>query len=129
MEASARTLLIVEDEEGVRRLLRIILAEDRYTLLEAPTGAKALHVLEHHPGDIDLLLTDVGLPGMNGPELAHLASQLRPRIKVLFISGHTGDALVHLGLLDSDRALLQKPFSPDELRGKVREVLSAASGA
>ncbi|HKD99699.1 MAG TPA: response regulator [Planctomycetota bacterium] len=124
--ASHPTILLVEDEEGVRRLMRIILAEDRYEILEAPTGAKALYLVEHEVASIDLLLTDVGLPGMSGPELAHRVSQIRPGIKVLFISGHTGEALVHLGLLDSDRALLQKPFSPDQLRAKVRDVLRVA---
>jgi two-component system, cell cycle sensor histidine kinase and response regulator CckA len=119
------TILLVDDEDPVRRLLRILLENDGYSLLEAPTGAKALHLAEHHDGRIDVLITDVRLPGMNGCELAHLLTQARPRLRVIYISGHAMEALSELGLVEPGQVLLQKPFKADDLRGKVREALAA----
>lgn len=92
-------------------------------MLEAAAGAEALDVCRHHEGPIDLVITDVVMPGMNGRELAARLTDLVPDARVLFISGYTGGVLVEHGVLEAGTEFLQKPFSPHRLTQKVREAL------
>jgi two-component system, cell cycle sensor histidine kinase and response regulator CckA len=117
----AETILLVEDEDTIRRLVRDVLGRSGYTVLDAPAGDPALELLRAN--EVDLLLTDVVMPGMSGPDLARIATGERPSIRVLFTSGYTNepDEL----LADPDAAFIGKPFSPQSLVAKVREVLDA----
>jgi CheY-like chemotaxis protein len=120
------TVLLAEDEEGVRRLAREALAGQGYALLEAGDGAGALRLAERHPGPIHLLVTDSVMPGMNGRELSQRLLGSRPGVKVLYVSGYSESVIVHHGALDPGSAFLQKPFSAPALLRKVREVLDQA---
>jgi nitrogen-specific signal transduction histidine kinase/ActR/RegA family two-component response regulator len=120
------TVLLVEDAHALRELARELLEAGGYTVLEAANGADAISLAEKHPGPIHLLLSDVVMPGMNGPELAGKIIGARPDTKVLYMSGYTGDALPVQELLNSGAALLHKPFTGLSLATKVREVLAAA---
>jgi two-component system, cell cycle sensor histidine kinase and response regulator CckA len=117
------TILLVEDEPGVRQLVREMLHRLGYTILEAGGGPEALRLFDQHQGSIDLLLTDVIMPQMSGRELAERLRLRRPSLKVLYVSGYTDDMLAHHGMLEADVFLLPKPFAPDELARKLREVL------
>ena len=117
------TILLVEDEPGVRQLVREMLHRLGYTILEAGCGAEALRTFDQHQGSIDLLLTDVIMPQMSGRDLAERLRLVRPSLKVLYISGYTDDMLAHHGMLDANVYLLPKPFAPNELARKLREVL------
>ncbi|HWP34099.1 MAG TPA: PAS domain-containing protein, partial [Thermodesulfobacteriota bacterium] len=119
------TVLLVEDEDAVRTLARQVLEQHGYRVLEAAGAADALALVEWHRGSIDLLLTDVVMPGMSGRELAERFAAARGAVKVLYMSGYTDSAIVHHGILDPGTAFLQKPFSPAALAGKVRDVLDA----
>jgi two-component system cell cycle sensor histidine kinase/response regulator CckA len=119
------TILLVEDEPALRAMVRNVLESKGYKVLEARHGEDALMVSELHRGPIDLLLTDVVMPGMSGRELAEHLVSADKNTKVLYMSGYTDDAIVHHGVLGSDMAFLQKPFSPDSVVRKVREVLDA----
>ncbi len=124
-ERGQETILLVEDETNLRRLARQYLETQGYKILEAEDGAAALQITSGHQGIIDLLLTDVVMPGMNGRELAiHIAGQ-RPEIRVLYMSGYTENAIGHNGMLDAGINLLQKPFSLPSLKDRVREVLDS----
>jgi PAS domain S-box-containing protein len=122
-QQGTETLLLVEDEDAVRALVRNVLREKGYRILEASRGEEALELAEQYGEPIDLLLTDVVMPQMNGRELARRLANLLPQIKVLYISGYADNALWYQGGLDSGGAFLQKPFSPEALARKVREVL------
>ncbi len=117
------TLLLVEDEDVVRFLTREILVGQGYTVLEASRGDEAIRICTQHGGPIHLMVTDVVMPGMSGPQVAKALQPLRPEMKVLYVSGYTDDAIVHHGILTSGLAFLQKPFAPESLARKVREVL------
>jgi two-component system, cell cycle sensor histidine kinase and response regulator CckA len=117
------TVLLVEDEDGVRSLVREVLKRHGYKVLETRHGGEALVASEKHKGKIDLLLTDVVLAQMNGREIARRLCPQRPDMKVLFVSGYTEEAIHHHGVLDPGTAFLQKPFTPTVLARKVREVL------
>jgi two-component system cell cycle sensor histidine kinase/response regulator CckA len=117
------TILLVEDEEAVRALSRHVLTSCGYRVLEAVDGQAALEVSQEHPGEIDLLLTDVIMPHLSGPEVAAQLVSRYPGLKVLYCSGYTDDAVVQHGVHDKEVAFLQKPFSPGELALRVREVL------
>lgn len=119
------TVLIVEDEEAVRELAREILENTGYTVLEARHGVEALLISDRHNGPIHLLLTDVIMPQLNGRGLAQRLTTLRPDIKVLFMSGYTTKDLISHGMLDPDVDFLQKPFTPDGLALKVRQILDS----
>jgi len=119
----SETVLVVEDEDGVRSIIRRILENRGYTVLDASNGPDALAVSDAHAGAIDLLLTDVVLPQMSGRAVAEAVTARRPAIKVLFMSGYTDDAIVHHGMLDAGLAFLQKPFTAQALAERVRAVL------
>jgi PAS domain S-box-containing protein len=119
----SETVLLVEDEEGVRQLARAGLRARGYTVLEAGSGDEALALAERHAGRIDLLLSDVIMPRMSGARLAERLRSLRPELKVLFVSGYTDSALFRQGILSGKADCLLKPFTPEELARKVREVL------
>jgi len=117
------TILLVEDEAAVRLLLRDILESNGYIVLEASRAAEALEASERHGGPIQLLLTDVVMPDISGRKLADRLKTLRPEAKVLYMSGYTDTAIVQHGLLEPGVAFLQKPFTPEALSRRVREVL------
>ncbi|MEO6119772.1 MAG: ATP-binding protein [Terriglobales bacterium] len=119
----SETVLLVEDEDGVRALVRQVLHKHGYTVLEARHGGEALLHCERHVGPIQLLLTDVVLEQMGGPELARRLSGIRPDMRVLYISGYTDDAIIHHGVLTEGTAFLQKPFTTEALARKIRQVL------
>jgi len=121
------TILLVEDEEGVRELARDILRASGYTVLEARNGPEALLLCERHQGPLDLLLTDVVMPRMSGRELAERLGPLRPDLSVLYMSGYTDDAVIRHGVLGAGTAFLQKPFAPAALVQRVRESLDLAT--
>jgi CheY-like chemotaxis protein len=116
------TVLLVEDEDGLRALARLILEKHGYTVLAAANGGEALLACRQHPGPIDLLVTDVVMPHMGGPEVARQVAPLRPGMKVLFLSGYADDAVLRQGS-GGDVPFLPKPFTPAALANKVREVL------
>ncbi len=121
----AETILIVEDEDLVRTLASRSLRERGYRVIEAHQGTDALRRLEADPGGIDLVITDVVMPEMGGRELARRLAGLRPSLPVLFISGYTGEDVIQRGLLEPGAPFQQKPFTPDGLARKVREMLDA----
>jgi PAS domain S-box-containing protein len=123
----SETILLAEDDDAVRALLRETLAKSGYTVLIATRPSQAVRLCEEHKGKIDLLLTDLVMPEMSGKDLAEQIQGLYPRVKVLYMSGYTDNAIVHHGVLDSGVAFLQKPFTPDGLLRKVREVLRTSS--
>jgi signal transduction histidine kinase len=117
------TILLVEDSESVQKLMCAVLAQQGYTVLTAGDGESALKLLRQHQGPLHLLMTDVVLPGMGGPEIAAQVVQARPRIKVLFCSGYTERSVIENGALPSGSAFLQKPFTPESLGRKLRDLL------
>ena len=119
------TILVVEDEEAVRRLVCAVLEANGYKLLIAARGEEALSLAEKHKGPVKLMVTDLVMPGMNGRELAERLAPQRPEMKVLYISGYTDDTVVRHQGLDPNTPFLQKPFQPGSLAQKVREVLDA----
>jgi PAS domain S-box-containing protein len=121
------TVLLVEDESMVRRAAFAILRRAGYSVLQAANGPSALAVAESHPGAIDLLLTDVIMPGMSGSDLALRLNAVRPATRVLYMSGYTANVIGREGVLASDTAFIQKPFTPEALLDKVREVLAGQS--
>ncbi|HUL29027.1 MAG TPA: PAS domain S-box protein [Thermodesulfobacteriota bacterium] len=120
----SETVLLVEDEEMVRKLACAVLEKYGYRVLEASSGDSALAVAQGQDGNpIHLMVTDVVMPGMSGRQLADHLVSLRPDLKVLYMSGYTDNAIVHHGVLDPGISYIQKPFTPDALASKVREVL------
>lgn len=119
------TILLVEDEAELREIAREVLEASGYTVLEGRHGGEAILVSERHAGRIDLLVTDVVMPQMGGRALVERLAPLRPEMKVLYMSGYADQAIVHHGVLEPGTALLQKPFTPDDLLRKVRDILNA----
>ena len=117
------TILLVEDEEAVRSLMSEVLAGRGYLVLAASSGAEAVQVSRAHGGPIDLLLSDVVMPGMSGREVAVAITNERPGLRVLFASGYTADAIARHGVLEPGTDLIHKPFTPDALLARVRERL------
>ena len=124
----SETVLLVEDEESVRQLVRETLEAKGYKVLEADHGAAALQIASDYHGPIDMLITDVVMPGMSGRELSEQLSASDPDIKILYLSGYTEDAVVHQGVLEPGTSFLQKPFTLQALARKVREVLRTERG-
>ena len=120
----SETVLLVEDEKGVRELAREYLEMSGYSVIEAENGYTALELVAMHAGPIQLLMTDVVMPGISGRELAERVTAIRPGIKVLYMSGYTDQAVVHHGILEGDATLLQKPFTLATLAAKLREILT-----
>jgi two-component system, cell cycle sensor histidine kinase and response regulator CckA len=123
VRGGAETLLLVEDQPEVRQIVELLLTRLGYRILVAPDAAAALTLIASHGGALDLLITDVVLPGMSGRELASEVAERFPAVKVLFISGYTDDAIVRHGVLEAGVHYLEKPFTPDSLASKVRHVL------
>ena len=123
----SETILVVEDEGEVRKLAVEILRRQKYKVLEAAQGEAALLICEEYKAPIHLLLTDVVMPGLNGPDLARRMKYLYPGLKVIFMSGYSDKGIFQRGILDPETGLLQKPFSLESLTGKVREVLDHQS--
>jgi CheY-like chemotaxis protein len=124
------TILVVEDEAGVREIAVAILRSLGYRVIEAPDGDEGLLMFGAHAADIDMLLTDVVLPGkVRGRELAERITAMRPEVRVLFMSGYTENSIVHHGRLDDGVHLLGKPFKREQLARKVAEVLGATGEA
>jgi signal transduction histidine kinase/ActR/RegA family two-component response regulator len=123
------TILLVEDEDIIRRVIVTSLRMSGYTVIEATDGSDAISVCENRDQPIDLLITDIVMPLMSGPELVRRVRAVRPRLPTLLISGYTDRALVHQGIRGTGMAFLQKPFTPDVLARKVREVLDGEKRA
>ena len=122
-ERGAETVLVVEDEDSVRRVIETILTRRGYTVLSANGGDSALKLAKSHAGKIHLLVSDVVMPHMSGPQVAEQMALISPATRVLFLTGYTDETVVNHGVFRAGAALLQKPFSPDALARKVREVL------
>jgi DNA-binding NtrC family response regulator len=121
---------LVEDESLVRELAHRTLLNEGYLVLEASHGEEALRVAHDYEGAIELLVTDVVMPGgMSGRQLVEQLTPLRRELKVLYMSGYTDDAVVRYGVVTDGIAFLQKPFTPSSLAGKVREVLDKPQGS
>jgi two-component system cell cycle sensor histidine kinase/response regulator CckA len=125
-EPGTETILLVEDEANLRYLARQFLEKQGYRVIDAADGAVAMQIAVAHEAVIHLLLTDVIMPGMNGRELAQRISEIRPNVKVLYMSGYTENVIGRNGTLDAGVRLLQKPFTLRDLKSKVREVLDSA---
>jgi two-component system, cell cycle sensor histidine kinase and response regulator CckA len=125
----SETVLIVEDQADVRAVALAGLAAFGYSPHAVATGREALQFCRDFDGEIHLLLTDVVMPDMNGREVARQVAQLRPGIRVLYMSGYTSNVIVHQGILDSGIEYLQKPFTPESLARRIREVLGGSTGA
>jgi two-component system, cell cycle sensor histidine kinase and response regulator CckA len=117
------TILLVEDDDAVRAVTQRALARFGYTVLPASGGEDALVIADAHPEDIDLLLTDIMMPGMNGVDVARRVVELRPGIRVFYMSGYADQDLVRQGLLTPGARFLQKPFTPQQLAERVRDIL------
>ncbi len=127
--AGTETILLVEDADGIRKLTQECLASKGYTILAASDAPEALLLAGQHSGPIHLLLTDVVLPSIGGPELAKQLVTIHQETRILYMSGYTDDAIVHHGVLEPGIAFLQKPFSVDDLWHKVRNVLDSTEGS
>jgi CheY-like chemotaxis protein len=117
------TILIVEDDAGIRELTSKILSRSGYDVLVADGGEEARRISERYAGEIHLVLSDVVMPGMNGPMVAEMLTGMRPGLKVIFMSGYTDDVIVRHGVMENDVPFLQKPFTPERLANKIHEVL------
>jgi two-component system cell cycle sensor histidine kinase/response regulator CckA len=116
-------LLLVEDSAGVRRVAQRILVRSGFQVIEAVSGPEALELLTHDPSGVRLLVTDVLMPEMSGPELVRQAREMRPDLPIVYMSGYSGEEVLDLGSLDDHTTFLEKPFSPDELNIAVRRLL------
>jgi DNA-binding NtrC family response regulator len=121
----SETILLVEDDDPVRGVVLGILRKHGYRVLEARHAKEALLHSEQYPDVIHLLLTDVVMPEMSGPELAKRLARTRPNMKVLCMSGYTDDSIVRHGVLEAHIAFLQKPITPETITRRIREVLDA----
>src|ERR1700684_1893889 len=118
-----KTVLVVDDEPEIRKLVGAMVTQFGYFVLTADSGDHALTVYQHHKGPIELLITDVVAPGMSGPMLADKLSLIQPDLKVLYISGYDNTHVVQKYVVEKGHALLAKPFTMEELQAKVEELL------
>lgn len=123
----SETVLLVEDEDDVRRLVSRILTGQGYRVMEAANGRDALLLSENHSGLIQLMVTDVIMPEMTGKQLVERLQPLRPEMRVLFMSGYSAAVITDKGILEPSAAYLSKPFTPQVLAEKVRQVLTCVS--
>ena len=123
LSGGTETILLVEDDDAVRRMTRTALARLGYQVLEARNDQEALRHCQSHEDPLHLLLSDVVMPEVSGPELAQVLLNLRPELRVLLMSGYTDVEILRYGVLEKGLAYMQKPFTPARLAGKVREVL------
>lgn len=123
-EPEGVTILLVEDEEPVRRMARRVLERNGYTVIDAASGEEGLRIAIDHDGELDLVLTDVVMPGISGPDLIQRLQRYRSDFAVIYSSGYTDEMVARHGLHDSGTAFLQKPFTPEHLINRVRQVLS-----
>jgi CheY-like chemotaxis protein len=121
--ASVETVLLVDDEDGVRHVAREFLKIKGYSVLEAGEAREAMRIAAQHTGPIHVMLTDIVMPGVKGEELAEQIRAVRPELKVLYMSAYTEDAVLNLGILAPGTNFIEKPFGIDDLARKVREVL------
>lgn len=121
-----KTILVVDDEAEVRKLVGAMVTQFGYNALTADSGEHALTLYRHHKEPIDLLITDVVAPGMSGPMLADKLTALQPGLKVLYISGYDNTHVVQKYVVEKGHALLTKPFTLEQMQAKVREMLAAA---
>jgi CheY-like chemotaxis protein len=119
----AETILLVDDEPTISRMTRMMLEKKGYTVLSAASPTEAIEKAETHSGAIDLLMTDVIMPEMNGRDLAEKIIGLHPVIKLLFMSGYPADVIGHRGILEHGAPFIQKPFSMTDMTSKIRELL------
>lgn len=126
--SGTETLLLVEDNVSIRTMSQLILTQNGYTVLQAGDGPEALQLARSHAGRIELLVTDVVMPGMSGSQLADQLTQTRPDTRVLYLSGYTDETVHRHGLLNSGLSFLQKPFTPSVLLHKVRQLLDSSPG-
>jgi DNA-binding NtrC family response regulator len=129
LPCGSETILVVEDDPAVRGVTVRMLEQLGYATLSAPGGAEALEMIRDHSGTIDLLLTDVIMPGMNGGQLANELAAVRPKMKVLYLSGHTVSAAFRRGIVNLSAAFLPKPFRRDALAKAIRDVLENRGSA
>src|SRR5690348_3167735 len=127
MSEEKRTILVVDDEPEIRKLVGAMVSQYGATVLTADSGEHALTLYKNNKGPIDLLITDVVAPGMSGPMLADKLSALQPDLKVLYISGYDNTHVVQKYVVEKGHALLAKPFTMQELQNKVSEMLQAAA--
>jgi CheY-like chemotaxis protein len=123
--AGSETILLVEDEEALRHLIRAILEAGGYRVLPGGSPEEAVATAETHSGPLHLLLTDVVMPRMSGRQVADRVKASRPAVRVMYMSGYTDEAISHHGALEPGTHFMQKPFTADALLRKVREVLDA----
>ncbi|MFN4259028.1 MAG: PAS domain S-box protein [Gemmataceae bacterium] len=123
VEKGSETILLVEDEAGVRDMARMALETQGYRVLDAATGQEAIQIFQTHSGEIDLVITDVVMPAMSGREMIEQMRRQYPSLKVLYMSGYADDAVVRHGVIEATDAFLQKPFSVLNLTRKIREML------
>jgi len=119
-----RTILVVDDEPEIRKLVGAMVSQTGYTILTADSGEHAIKLYKNNKGPIDLLITDVVAPGMSGPMLADKLTELQPDLKVLYISGYDNTHVVQKYVVEKGHALLSKPFTVEQIKTKVRELLS-----
>ena len=117
------TILVVEDEPAILRMAKLILERQSYSVLAVNTPGEAIRIAREHPGAIDLVVTDVVMPEMNGRELTAKLAKIRPDMKCLFMSGYTANVIAHHGVLDEGVDFIQKPFQGKALAAKIREIL------
>ncbi|HSR43550.1 MAG TPA: response regulator, partial [Longimicrobiales bacterium] len=123
-EPGTGTILVAEDDHGVRQVIVRVLEQAGYDVLAAPDAETAVEAFRHRQGPVDLLLTDVVLPDRSGPELAGQLEARQQELRVLYMSGYTDDAIVHHGVLDDGTAFIEKPFRPRELLARVGKELA-----
>ena len=121
------TVLLVEDEPAILKMTKALLASKRYKVLLANTPSEAIRIAQEYTGQIDLLMTDVVMPEMNGPELARILSSTIPNLKCLYNSGYTANVIAHRGILDEGLHFIHKPFSLKELSVKLRDAAVAST--
>ncbi len=129
LQKGSETILLVEDESGLREMVQELLERQGYTVLPAASSHEAIRICGSYPGPVHLLLTDVVLPTSSGHELARRLLHFRRHIRVLFMSGYPAETIMQRGVLEPGAAFLEKPFTPEVLARKVREALGGAMGA